>query len=241
MAFKRYVEIGRVALVNYGKEYGRLVVIVDVIDQNRANWRWRERKERRHTFLSAAMPVGGKEVGEGEEALINGRVVRVLWAKAANVMEVAEGNDKRVIVGRDDEESDGAMVPRTSTTVNGDLEEKVVDKGFTKMAYTALLKEASQLSYLAYYKVVEEALDLGSSPLRFGNVGVEVSEVDMVRGQMNFKRLSLTDIKIDIPRIPKKKALIAAMEAAGSALANIIDLNHLLCSFWLYLDLLLQM
>ncbi|XP_059431978.1 large ribosomal subunit protein eL14z-like [Corylus avellana] len=30
----RYVEIGRVALVNYGKEYGRLVVIVDVIDQN---------------------------------------------------------------------------------------------------------------------------------------------------------------------------------------------------------------
>ncbi|RZS24320.1 hypothetical protein BHM03_00057374 [Ensete ventricosum] len=33
--FKRYVEIGRVALVNYGKEYGRLVVIVDVIDQNR--------------------------------------------------------------------------------------------------------------------------------------------------------------------------------------------------------------
>ena len=36
MPFKRYVEIGRVALVNYGKDYGRLVVIVDVLDQNRA-------------------------------------------------------------------------------------------------------------------------------------------------------------------------------------------------------------
>ncbi|CAJ1976450.1 unnamed protein product [Sphenostylis stenocarpa] len=36
MPFKRYVEIGRIALVNYGKEYGKLVVIVDVIDQNRA-------------------------------------------------------------------------------------------------------------------------------------------------------------------------------------------------------------
>ncbi|KAL8104884.1 large ribosomal subunit protein eL14-like [Apium graveolens] len=36
MPFKRYVEIGRVALVNYGKDYGKLVVIVDVIDQNRA-------------------------------------------------------------------------------------------------------------------------------------------------------------------------------------------------------------
>ncbi|GAB2265942.1 60S ribosomal protein L14A [Dionaea muscipula] len=36
MPFKRYVEVGRVALVNYGKEYGKLVVIVDVVDQNRA-------------------------------------------------------------------------------------------------------------------------------------------------------------------------------------------------------------
>ncbi|KNA12958.1 hypothetical protein SOVF_121590 [Spinacia oleracea] len=35
MPFKRYVEIGRVALVNYGKDYGQLVVIVDVLDQNR--------------------------------------------------------------------------------------------------------------------------------------------------------------------------------------------------------------
>ncbi|KAJ4747019.1 60S ribosomal protein L14 [Rhynchospora pubera] len=78
MTFKRFVEIGRVALVNYGKEYGRLVVIVDVVDQNRA---------------------------------------------------------------------------------------------------------------------------LIDAP-------------DMVRCQINFKRLSLTDIKIDIPRIPKKKTLIAAMEEA---------------------------
>ncbi|KAK9991783.1 hypothetical protein SO802_026768 [Lithocarpus litseifolius] len=36
LPFKRYVEIGRVALVNYGEDYGKLVVIVDVIDQNRA-------------------------------------------------------------------------------------------------------------------------------------------------------------------------------------------------------------
>ncbi|KAJ7977216.1 60S ribosomal protein L14 [Quillaja saponaria] len=78
MPFKRYVEIGRVALVNYGKDYGRLVVIVDVVDQNRA---------------------------------------------------------------------------------------------------------------------------LVDAP-------------NMVRTQVNFKRLSLTDIKIDINRVPKKKSLIAAMEAA---------------------------
>ena len=29
------MEIGRVALVNYGKDYGKLVTIVDVVDQNR--------------------------------------------------------------------------------------------------------------------------------------------------------------------------------------------------------------
>ncbi|KAG6582745.1 60S ribosomal protein L14-2, partial [Cucurbita argyrosperma subsp. sororia] len=80
MPFKRYVEIGRVALVNYGEDYGKLVVIVDVIDQN------------------------------------------------------------RVCFG-------------------------------------------------------------GCSP-------------DMVRSQMNFKRLSLTDIKIDIKRVPRKKELIEAMKAA---------------------------
>lgn len=43
----------------------------------------------------------------------------------------------------------------------------------------------------------------------------------MVRTQMNFKRLSLTDIKVDIKRIPKKKTLIQAMQEAGG-------LNHLL-------------
>ena len=35
MPYSRYVEIGRVALVNYGPEYGKLVVITDVVDQNR--------------------------------------------------------------------------------------------------------------------------------------------------------------------------------------------------------------
>ncbi|KAH7517401.1 hypothetical protein FEM48_Zijuj09G0059700 [Ziziphus jujuba var. spinosa] len=87
MPFKRYVEIGRVALVNYGKDYGRLVVIVDVIDQNRA---------------------------------------------------------------------------------------------------------------------------LVDAP-------------DIVRTQMNFKRLSLTDIKIDINRVPKKKTLVQAMEAAGELRANLLQ------------------
>lgn len=35
MPFKRYVEIGRVCLINYGPEYGQLVVVSDVLDQSR--------------------------------------------------------------------------------------------------------------------------------------------------------------------------------------------------------------
>ncbi|KAL2080424.1 hypothetical protein ACEWY4_024217 [Coilia grayii] len=36
MVFKRFVEIGRVAYVAFGPHEGKLVAIVDVIDQNRA-------------------------------------------------------------------------------------------------------------------------------------------------------------------------------------------------------------
>eukprot|EP00692_Jakoba_bahamiensis_P002153 EC685930.1.p2 GENE.EC685930.1~~EC685930.1.p2 ORF type:complete len:153 (+),score=62.52 EC685930.1:99-557(+) len=36
MVFRRFVELGRVAVVNYGPDAGKLCVIVDVIDQNRA-------------------------------------------------------------------------------------------------------------------------------------------------------------------------------------------------------------
>jgi ribosomal protein L14E/L6E/L27E len=46
-----------------------------------------------------------------------------------------------------------------------------------------------------------------------------VDAPDMVRCQINFKRLSLTDIKIDIKRVPKKATLIKAMEEAGNGLS----------------------
>ncbi|KAM0055351.1 putative ribosomal protein L14 [Helianthus debilis subsp. tardiflorus] len=44
----------------------------------------------------------------------------------------------------------------------------------------------------------------------------------MVRGQMNFKRLTLIAIKIDIKRVPNKKTLIAAMEAAGITISEMV-------------------
>lgn len=45
-----------------------------------------------------------------------------------------------------------------------------------------------------------------------------VDRPDMVRKQINFKRLVLTDFKIDIPRLAKKKVLSAALEESGALL-----------------------
>jgi large subunit ribosomal protein L14e len=35
MVFKRHVEVGRIVLVNYGPEAGKLATIIDVVDQNK--------------------------------------------------------------------------------------------------------------------------------------------------------------------------------------------------------------
>lgn len=51
-----------------------------------------------------------------------------------------------------------------------------------------------------------------------------VDAPDMIRSQINFKRLSLTDIKIDIKRVPKKTTLIKAMEEAGNDEVYAVDL-----------------
>ena len=37
MSYNRFVEAGRVALVNYGPLEGKLVVIVDIIDNNKVS------------------------------------------------------------------------------------------------------------------------------------------------------------------------------------------------------------
>lgn len=66
-----------------------------------------------------------------------------------------------------------------------------------------------------------------------------VDAPDMVRCQMNFKRLSLTDIKIDIKRVPKKTTLIRAMEEAGNDEAYVTNIRtivliHIIEPIWLY-------
>mmetsp|Transcript_21077 Transcript_21077/g.25045 ORF Transcript_21077/g.25045 Transcript_21077/m.25045 type:complete len:135 (+) Transcript_21077:128-532(+) len=35
MVFTRYVEVGRVVLINYGPEEGKLATIIDIVDQNK--------------------------------------------------------------------------------------------------------------------------------------------------------------------------------------------------------------
>mmetsp|Transcript_17189 Transcript_17189/g.37281 ORF Transcript_17189/g.37281 Transcript_17189/m.37281 type:complete len:134 (+) Transcript_17189:119-520(+) len=35
MGFSRYVEVGRIVLINYGPEAGKLATIIDIVDQNK--------------------------------------------------------------------------------------------------------------------------------------------------------------------------------------------------------------
>eukprot|EP00751_Fragilariopsis_kerguelensis_P005144 CAMPEP_0170784668 /NCGR_PEP_ID=MMETSP0733-20121128/16356_1 /TAXON_ID=186038 /ORGANISM="Fragilariopsis kerguelensis, Strain L26-C5" /LENGTH=134 /DNA_ID=CAMNT_0011129791 /DNA_START=119 /DNA_END=523 /DNA_ORIENTATION=+ len=35
MVFKRYVEVGRIVLINYGPEKGKLATVIDIVDQNK--------------------------------------------------------------------------------------------------------------------------------------------------------------------------------------------------------------
>ena len=35
MVFTRFAEVGRVVMINYGADYGKLAVMVDILDQNR--------------------------------------------------------------------------------------------------------------------------------------------------------------------------------------------------------------
>lgn len=57
MPFKRNAEVGRVAVVNYGAETGKLVVISDIVDQNRVRraLQGREATEEASSAYSAAV------------------------------------------------------------------------------------------------------------------------------------------------------------------------------------------
>ncbi|PHT77750.1 60S ribosomal protein L14-2 [Capsicum annuum] len=74
-------------------------------------------------------------------------------------------------------------------------------RGRSKKYWREVIRRDMEQLQLTEYMILDRKVALVDAP-------------DMVRSQMNFKRLSLTDIKIDIKRIPKKKTLVAAMEAS---------------------------
>lgn len=71
MPFSRLAEIGRVAIVNYGPETGKLVVISDIVDQNRV---------RLHAATSQIAP-------SGQSDSHSRRRVKDAWKCAASVEE----------------------------------------------------------------------------------------------------------------------------------------------------------
>ncbi|KAK1441350.1 hypothetical protein QVD17_07198 [Tagetes erecta] len=79
--------------------------------------------------------------------------------------------------------------------------------------------------------------DVAESLKNFSNIHIlgvlnelaRVDSPDMVRGQMNTDELTLTDIKIDIKRVPNKKTFIAAMVAADASSPSKDDLLEEAC------------
>lgn len=53
-----------------------------------------------------------------------------------------------------------------------------------------------------------------------------VDRPDEVRRMVNFKRMALTDFKIDIPRLAKKKVLTAALEESGMPLVCLLHIDY---------------
>jgi ribosomal protein L14E/L6E/L27E len=134
MPFKRNAEIGRVAVVNYGEETGKLVVISDIVDQNRVS-------SESWNIQLQAFPLAGQQA----------------CAPAATLQQ--------------------------------------------------------QPSHP--WKSIPQAC----SPLSWAVCWVQalVDRPDEVRRVMNFKRLALTDIKLDIPRLAKKKVLSEALSTSGGS------------------------
>jgi|TARA_B110000090_G_C13286495_1_gene410201 large subunit ribosomal protein L14e len=40
MGFSRFVEVGRVVLINYGPDAGKIATIVDIVDAKRVSMMW---------------------------------------------------------------------------------------------------------------------------------------------------------------------------------------------------------
>ena len=104
MPFQRYVEIGRVAMVNYGPEYGKLVVISDVVDQNKVNigqiisglqfWKeaafgiWRRGPSNAYFFAASELFGGNAAVGVWKMQRLLDEIIE---KQAAQCFEVSAG------------------------------------------------------------------------------------------------------------------------------------------------------
>jgi hypothetical protein len=161
MPFRRYVSIGRVAYVNLAEDplYGKLVVIVDVVDQNRV----RDGAARRRAAGAGAAPPAARA-----------RAEQLRRAPCRARGATARGPPP-------------ALAQRSWA---------VKPQGFAP-------SRARRLSVLTPRAARCCAQALIDAP-------------EITRTIINFKRLLLTDLTVDIGKIPNKKTLKEALAAAGA-------------------------
>ena len=160
MPFSRLAEIGRVVLVNYGPETGKLLVITDIIDQNRVSGPARPPPARR-------------------------RCTQLLPSKCLKARRTHRACGRQ------------AAASPPCTCVSHPRKPRV-----RMRAQEARRQAASNNLALALtFALWPQAL---------------VDRPEEIRRVINFKRLAITDLKIDIPRLAKKKVLKEALETSGA-------------------------
>uniref|UniRef100_A0A8C6C6K3 Large ribosomal subunit protein eL14 n=1 Tax=Monodon monoceros TaxID=40151 RepID=A0A8C6C6K3_MONMO len=86
--FRRFVEVGRVAYVSFGSHAGRLVAIVDIIDQNRALVDGPCTQVRRQAMPFKCIACPAEVCREAwEKADINAKWAATRWAKKIEARE----------------------------------------------------------------------------------------------------------------------------------------------------------
>ena len=163
MPFSRMAEIGRVVIVNYGPETGKLLVISDIVDQNRV--RFHAHAPRNDRRSPAALPP----------------------RSAASATEAhATRNDRRA----------SALFSRFKARTT---------------------EQYDPIYFLSVHRPPSNArLASGAHrPVRLSQALVD--RPDEVRRVINFKRLAITDLKVNIPRLAKKSVLKEALATSGES------------------------
>lgn len=205
MPYQRYVEIGRVAMINFGAEYGSLVVISDVVDQNRVSMMvvkqssapaaWQPAAINQHELRqgvqrAAALGSTAPYMGHGNGG-ITGHPAKLL--DVAHLRDITQRNWADCSLGCPQQDALGCAA---------------------REIHWRWVKFRAPSGGWQHPQLTSPSLLPARLTLPLYTLQALVDFPDQIRRVVNFKRMVLTDYKVDIPRLAKKSVLKAALAEA---------------------------